>query len=377
MPKKLYIIAGEASGDLHGARLIEALKKLSAEPIEIYGVGGSKIRATGAVGFLDLASHHVIGFFDAIKNIWFFKKTAATLLKDIERTRPDLVVLIDNPGFNLHLAKKIHALGIPIVYYIAPQLWAWGKNRIFKIKKYISKVLVVFDFEKKLYEEYGVPVAWVGHPLKEIVLEKKSDRALLSASLETKKWRIALLPGSRTGELKRLLPVFSEVVKIISDKYPQSHFSLIKASTLSREDYAPFGLASNVTLVEENAYAAIASSHFAIVCSGTATLECALLGTPMIIVYKDNFLSFAISKMLVRIKFIGLPNIVLGKECARELLQANATPQKIAAEMLRILENADVWNARRESLEEIPEKLGGSKAGVSLKAAEEILKLLS
>ena len=164
--KKVYIVAGEASGDLHGANLIRHLQTRSSIPLEIYGVGGDKIRETGAKNFYDLAHFHVTGITAAIKKLPEYKKASKAIFAGIEKTKPDLVVLIDNPGFNLHLAKKIHALGIPIVYFIAPQVWAWAPKRVMTIKKYIKKVLVVFQFEKKFFEDHGVPVAWVGHPSK-------------------------------------------------------------------------------------------------------------------------------------------------------------------------------------------------------------------
>ncbi|MGH7197437.1 MAG: lipid-A-disaccharide synthase, partial [Candidatus Omnitrophota bacterium] len=169
MARKIYVIAGEASGDLHGSILIKNLKECSEAPLEIYGVGGEQIRQTGALAFFDLAHFHVTGFTDAITKLPLYKKAASTILAQIRSVRPDVVVLIDNPGFNLHLAQKIHALGIPIVYYIAPQIWAWAPKRILKIKRYVQKVLVVFEFEKKIYEDQGIPVVWVGHPLKDLI----------------------------------------------------------------------------------------------------------------------------------------------------------------------------------------------------------------
>jgi lipid-A-disaccharide synthase len=372
MPKKIYVLAGEASGDLHGANLIANLLVESPEPLDIYGVGGDRIKATGAKNFFDLAHFHVTGITDALKRWGDYKNAAKIIFADIERTRPDLVVLIDNPGFNLHMAEKIHKIGIPMVYYVAPQIWAWAPKRIEKIKKFVKKVLVVFDFEKKIYVDNGVPVECVGHPLCDLMGSVSSDPA----------WRrpgsplIALLPGSRKGELKMLFDVLVNAAAEIRKTVPNARFALIKAPTLPLHFYErligdakPF-----ITLVEHESYAVIKSADLAIVCSGTATLECALLGTPMIITNKGTLLTYAVAKAVIRVPYLGLPNLVLGRGAIPELLQFDATPKKIARQAVHLLKDTEARQVMRKALTEVKEKLGG--AGANKRAAREVLQLI-
>ena len=369
--KKIFVIAGEASGDLHGAALIENLKSRGgvSPPMQIFGVGGDKIKATGAGEFFDLAHFHVTGFSQAFLKLPQYFKAEKIILESIRRVKPDVVVLIDNPGFNLHLAKKIHALNIPVIYYIAPQVWAWKKNRIFKIKKYCQKVLVVFDFEKKLYEAYGVPVSFVGHPLKDTIPQFSSNRA-------RKENFVALMPGSRRHEVSVLLPEFLKAAGLLKNKNPEFNFKLIVAPTLPGKFYDPFLEKSPVpvVLVEENSYEAIAGSKLVIACSGTATLECALLKTPVLIANKASFLTYLIANAFLKIPYLGLPNIILNRMAFPELLQYNVTPEKIARAAEEFLKNPSRQAQIQKDLEEISDKLG--TGGAAHHAAEEILKNL-
>lgn len=366
------MIAGEASGDLHGASLIKHLRSLSREPLEIYGIGGDKIRETGALGFFDLAHFHVTGITDAIKRYPQYKKAAAVILENIRKVRPDLVVLIDNPGFNLHLAEKIHALGIPVVYYIAPQVWAWAPRRVLKIKKFVSKVLVVFEFEKKIYEQNGIAVQWVGHPLKDLITSQTAGGPHKTNGGPV----ISLLPGSRKGELKMLFSVFTQAACLISAGLPGVSFNLIKAPTLPASFYERLLQCCelDIRLIEEDSYAAIRSSDLAIACSGTATLECALLGTPMIIANRGTWITYLAAKLLIQVPFLGLPNLILGQKKFPELLQFDATGEKIAAEALRILRNPGTMTQMKKDLEEVSRRLG--EGGASKRTAEEVLKIL-
>ena len=369
--KKIYIIAGEASGDLHGAHLIEVLKQAAGSPLEIYGVGGEKIKATGALNFFDLAHFHVTGFTEVVKRLPAYRNASKVILSQIREAHPNLVVLIDNPGFNLHLAKKIHEMGIPVAYYIAPQIWAWAPKRIEKIKKYISKVLVVFEFEKKLYENRQIPVAWVGHPLKDLILPaRQKEKSIQDRPI------VSLLPGSRKGELKMLFSVFAGAALILSKKIPGIRFRLIKAPTLPQEFYQRLlkTVEAPIDLVEENSYEAIGESDLAIVCSGTATLECALLGIPMIISNKSTFGTYFLVKNLIRIPYLGLPNLILNEMKMPELLQYQATPEKIAEEAFNILSQPARIASMRKDLEKVSEKLGSP--GAIKRAAGEIISLL-
>ncbi len=373
--KKIYIIAGEASGDLHGANLIRHLRSRASFPLDIYGVGGDKIRASGVRDFFDLAHFHVTGITAAIKTLPKYRRASVTLFSNIQKARPDLVVLIDNPGFNLHLAKKIHALGIPIVYFIAPQVWAWAPKRVNLIKKYVKKVLVVFQFEKKFFEDHGVPAVWVGHPLKDLV-ESEIEHFKEKNPKERKECQIALLPGSRKGELKMLFSIFLKAAGLISEKIPNATFSVIQSSTLPRSVYEERLKAFSfpVRIVEKNAYAAIRSSDLAIVCSGTATLECALLGTPMVISNRGSFVTYMVAKKVLRVPSLGLPNLILGEKKFPEFLQYDATPEKIAGAALKILQDENTYESMKKACEETSKRIGES--GASARAADEILALI-
>ena len=373
--KKIYIIAGEASGDLHGANLIRHLRADARSPLEIYGVGGDKMRESGVRDFFDLAHFHVTGLTAALKTLPKYKRASVIILSNISKAKPDLVVLIDNPGFNLHLAKKIHALGIPIVYFIAPQVWAWAPKRVLTIKKYIKKVLVVFQFEKKFFEDHGVPVSWVGHPLKDMVQDEVGDFAE-KRSKEKKGCQIALLPGSRKGELKVLFSIFLKAAALIREKMPEASFTVIKAATLPRSVYEERMKSTSfpVKITEKNAYATIQASNLAIVCSGTATLECALLGTPMVISNRGSFVTYIAAKSLVKVKYLGLPNLILGEKKFPELLQYKATPEKIAEEALKILQDEKIRLSMLKACEDVSRCIG--EAGASKRAADEVLKLL-
>ena len=378
MLKKIYILAGEASGDLHGANLIRHLRTESSTPLEIYGVGGDRIKETGVRNFFDLAHFHVTGFTEAVKRLPQYKQAARTILQDIRDVRPDLVVLIDNPGFNFHIAEKVHALGIPIVYYISPQLWAWAPKRIFKMKRFAKKVLVVFEFEKKLYEDHGIPVAWVGHPLKDLVqVEAKPETVRTSWGLKEGQKLVALLPGSRKSELEMLFDVFMRTAQLISERLPDTAFALIKSPTLPRAFYEELlkKYKVQVRLVEENSYAVIRASDLALACSGTATLECALLETPLMIAYKSTLVTFLIAKTLVKVPFVGLPNLILGEKRIPEFLQYNATPEKISQSALELLTDPAALKNMREELKKVSRNLG--EGGANQKAAIETLKVLS
>ena len=365
--KKIYIIAGEASGDMYGARLIEALKKISQQNISFYGAGGDQMKAAGALDFFDLAHFHVTGLTQAIRKIPQYQKAAKIILKSIEQQNPDVAVLIDNPGFNLYLAKKIQALNIPIVYYISPQIWAWKKNRIFKIRKTVRKMLVVFQFEKALYEEYGVPVAFVGHPLKDMLWQAPCEKP--------SRW-ITLMPGSRRNEVNVLLPIMAEAAELIVQKFPDIQFKLIQSPTLPAVFYDKFlkNKKVSIELIDKNPKEVIRQSLLAIVCSGTATLECALLGTPMMITNRAGLLTYLAARALIRIPYLGLPNIVLGKMAMPELLQYNATPEKFAAKAAEIITHPGIREKMIKDLSEISDKLG--HGGAAENAAREILKEL-
>lgn len=379
MAKTVFVIAGEASGDLHGANLIRHLRELSKEPLEIHGTGGDRIKETGALDFFDLAHFHVTGLTDALKRLPDYKRAERHILAALERSRPDLVVLIDNPGFNLHLAAKIKAMNVPVVYYIAPQVWAWGQKRIEKIRRTVSKVLVVFGFEKDFYEKHGVPVEFVGHPLKDLTDAVRGAEEVREKLLAGKYRKVVgLLPGSRKGEIKLLFELLLKTAAEIEKKSPGNVFALFKAPTLPKAVYerliAASGVKFPVVLVEENSYAAMRACDVAVACSGTATLELALHGTPTVITNRGTFLNYLWYRSVIKVPYIGLPNLVLGEKRFPELLQFDATPENLAAAALSLLEDGPVRAAMKKDLAEVSRRVGGG--GANRRAAEEVLKLL-
>lgn len=380
MAKTIFVIAGEASGDLHGANLIRHLRAESPEPLKIHGVGGDRIRETGALDFFDLAHFHVTGFTDALKRIPDYKRAERHILDALGKSRPDLVVLIDNPGFNLHLAEKIKKMRVPIVYYVAPQIWAWAPGRIEKIRRTVAKMFVVFEFEKELYERHGVPVAWVGHPLRDLTDAARNAAETRKTLLLGKNQRlVGLLPGSRKGEIKMLFSIMMKAAERIFRKYPDTAFALFKAPTLPKAVYQRMIVKARVkfplSLVEEDTYTAMKACDVAISCSGTATLELALLGTPMVITNKGTILTYATTRALIRVPYLGLPNIVLGERRIPELLQFAATPRRMSAEVVRLLSDDTAREAMKRDLEKVSQRLG--ETGANRRAALEILEFLN
>ena len=376
MPKRIMIIAGESSGDFHSASLILALKKISPE-IEISGIGGQRMRAAGADIYFDISELSIIGFTDVLKNLRKIKKVFNALLEKIDATSPDAVVLVDYPGFNLKLAQKLKKRKIPVIYYISPQIWAWWRGRIKTIRRFVDKMIVVFKFEEALYKDYGIDVSFVGHPLLDNAQPSLSRQDFLNRlGLSLQKRTIGIAPGSRKMEIERILPILLESAKIIKDKLPQVQFVLLKAPGLLREVFESkikkYGFP--ITLCENQTYDFLKCCDFVLVSSGTATLETAIMQKPMIIVYKVSFLNWLIAKPLIRLPFIGLVNVVAGKEVVPEFIQYKARPRLIAEKTIEILTSQTALTNVKAELEKVRKNLGSS--GASQKAAEIILNYL-
>lgn len=380
MPKRIMIIAGESSGDFHSASLIRALKKIDPE-IEICGIGGQRMREAGADIYFDISELSIIGFTDVLKNLRKIKKVFNALLEKIDAASPDACVLVDYPGFNLKLARELKKRNIPVIYYISPQIWAWWRGRIKTIKRFVDKMIVVFKFEEALYKDFGIDVSFVGHPLLDIACPALSREDFLSKlGLSLQKRTIGIAPGSRKMEIERILPILLESAKIIKDKLPEVQFVLLKAPGLVREifeskikKYAclPAGRSLPITLCENQTYDFLECCDFVLVSSGTATLETAIMQKPMIIVYKVSFLNWLIAKPLIRLPFIGLVNVVAGKEVVPEFIQYKARPRLIAEKTIEILTNQTALTNVKAELEKVRKNLGSS--GASQKAAEIVL----
>ena len=367
---KYYIIAGEASGDLHGSNLAKELHKLDGQAT-IRCWGGEKMEASGATlvkHYRDLA---FMGFTEVIKNLPTIFKNLAFCKKDILADKPDVLILIDYPGFNLPIAKWAKAQGFPVVYYISPQVWAWKENRVHTIKKCVDKMLVILPFEKEFYKKWNFEVEYVGHPLIEVVNEFKMQHPTLKLPV-TKKEIIALLPGSRKQEILKKLPIMLEA----SRHFPQYQFIVAKAPGLEDDFYnALLSPYKNVSAVLNQTYALLSVSKAALVTSGTATLETALFGVPEIICYKGNAISYQIARRLIKIKFIGLVNLIMDKEVVKELIQDDLSIENIKKELIRLLDDP----LKKAQVKSDYENLQGilSKGGhASANAAGSIYKLL-
>jgi lipid-A-disaccharide synthase len=368
--KTVMIIAGEASGDMHGASLVREMLKI-APTLNFYGVGGKGLAEAGVKLLANVSEMAVVGLTEVISKLGKFIKVMNLIKKSLDDVRPDLVILIDFAGFNLRIAHAAHKRGIKVFYYISPQVWASRKGRIKQIKRFVDKMAVILPFEVDTYKEKCFAVEYVGHPLLDLVAphySKSESRKKLN--LPGNKTTIGLLPGSRISEVEKLLPEMLQAAAILAQKIPDIHFVLPLADTL--EEKIIIGIISlsgvKVTVISGNTYDVIACTDMAIVASGTATLETALLGIPMIIVYKISPLTYFIGKMVVTVKNIGIVNIIAGKTIVPELIQGKAAGVNIAGEALAILTNDERRREIISQLAEIRAKLG--RPGAAIRAAK-------
>ncbi|MBI5970120.1 MAG: lipid-A-disaccharide synthase [Deltaproteobacteria bacterium] len=374
----IFIIGGEESGDMHGASLIGELKKL-IPGLTVRGMGGGKMREAGLDG-IDSKEVSVVGIAEVAEKLPKLYGVFNKLKRGLAQWRPDAVVLIDFPDFNLQFAKEAKRLGIPVVYYISPQVWAWRKGRIKTIARLVNKMLVVFPFEEKIYRDAGVDVEYVGHPL---VDAAACDSSVAAARRDMGAPEgvsvISLLPGSRTAEVRRLFPEMLKAAALIEkDMDGKTVFLTPSARGINDELLDGFIKKSGVAvrIVRGKFYETLRASNAAIVASGTATLETALIGTPMVIVYKISRLSYAIGQMLVNpeLKYIGLPNIVAGRPVVPEFVQKDIDPVNIAGAIIGIIKNAAIRDKMTKGYVEIKERLG--KGGAASRAAAAIKNLI-
>ncbi len=363
---KYYIIAGEASGDLHGSNLIKEIHKLDTTA-KIRCWGGDKMQDAGATlvkHYRDLA---FMGFTEVIKNLPTIFKNIAFCKKDIEYFEPDVLVFVDYPGFNMRIAKWAHKKNIKIVYYISPQIWAWKEKRVHAIKRDVDKMLVILPFEKDFYKKYKYEVDYVGHPLAEVITDFKHANPSIQ-----KENIVALLPGSRKQEILVKLPIMLSV----SRHFPTYKFVVAKAPGLQDEFYdnilKPY---DNVGSVSNETYALLSKAKAALVTSGTATLETALFAVPEIICYKGGKISYEIAKRLIKIKFIGLVNLIMDKEVVKELIQDELNEKNIVAELKTLLTENEKTIQLKKDYENLFSLL--AKGGhASANAAEKIVGFL-
>ena len=365
--KKIYIISGEASGDLHAANLVSELKKQN-NSLEFRAWGGDRLRNEGVIIDKDIKELAFMGFLEVLLNIRTIFKNIRSCKENLLNFKPDLLILVDYPGFNLRIAKWAKSQKIPVYYYISPQIWAWKESRIHQIKQSVSRMYCILPFEKDFYMKHSLNVSYLGHPL----LDEVNKFKLLnnnSLKLENNRPVLAILPGSRKQEIERKLPLMIAA----SSQFPEYTVIVACAPNLDLAYYEKFKT-QEVLFVKNQTYNLLQNAELAIVTSGTATLEAALFKVPQVVCYKSSFISFWIAKKLIKIKFISLVNLIANKEIVRELIQKDCTSSKIAGELIKIKKGEKKAIQMNKDYTDLIELLGNE--GASSRVAEDMLKNL-
>ena len=375
--KKIMISAGEASGDLHAANLIKALRSFTPD-IEVNGMGGDKLREAGAVLQVDCAEMAVVGIVEVLANLRSLMRNLNKLRDELKNNPPDLLILVDYQEFNFKLAKAAKQCGVKVLFYISPQVWAWRPHRVHKIGQLIDMMAVLFPFEEKFYKKANVPVRFVGNPLVDEARPSQSKAETLQHhQLDASKKVIGLFPGSRKNEIKRILPTQLKAAELLQQIHPELQFILPIASTINDADIQPHldnYKALNIRAVKDHVYNIMQVCDAIITASGTATLEIALMGIPSVITYEISPISYFILKRLVSIDNIGLVNIVAEKNIVREFIQHEATAENIAGEIDHLLTDDEYRNNMISELNKVREKLG--KEGGSNNVAQLAYEML-
>lgn len=367
---KYYIISGEASGDLHGSNLVREMKRLNPS-CEFRGWGGDLMQTEG----VSLVRHYrdlaFMGFTEVVMNLRTILRNIDFCKRDILEYRPDALILIDYPGFNLRIAKFAAENNIKVYYYISPQVWAWKQSRVHQIKQTVDKMLVILPFEKEFYAKFDYKADFVGHPLLDAIERKRGELSDKDGFLKkhnlSSQPLIALLPGSRKQEIERMLPLMLSVIS----SFPDYQFAIACAPSQPKEYYQSFLQGRSIPLITDDTYRLLAASSAALVTSGTATLETALLNVPEVVCYKGGRLSYMIAKSLVKIKFISLVNLIMDREVVKELIQDQLSTANLITELKKVLSDSHRLKLFND-YSELRNKLGG--VGASAKAAEIILK---
>ena len=371
---KIAIVSGEASGDLHAAEVLRELKKIDPQ-LDAFGIGGDLLASHGMRLLHHAREMGIVGFFNVLLHYRMFKRIFNDTVEAMARERPDAVLLVDYPGFNLRLARKCKEMGLRVVYYISPQLWAWRRGRVKQVAKYVDRMIVIFPFEEEFYRAHGVDATYVGHPiieeLRNVAPPPSAARSHLAppGAAAPHVPRIALLPGSRKAEVASLLPSMLGAVELLSRERDVDAF-VVQAPTIPRDVLDHYIKGKNVRIAPHEE---IATADVALSSSGTATLECAVLGTPVVVMYKLSRANYLLGKAVVKIPHFSLVNIVAGKEVVPELIQHNVNPKRIAEETRNLLEPANYARVVAE-LATVRGKLGD--AGAARRAAEAVMSVI-
>lgn len=367
---KLCVVTGEASGDIHAAAVVRELRKLDPQ-LEVFGTGGDSLKGEGVRVLHDIRELAVVGLFNVLAHLPTIRRIFWELVETIRHEKPDAVVLVDYPDFNLRLAKQLRKLGVPVYYFISPQVWAWRQGRVRHIARVVDHMLVLFPFEAEFYEKHGVPVTYVGHPLQDQLETLRHEREPIAG----RPVRVALLPGSRRMEVEKLLPAMRDAALRLRSRREVELF-VIRASTIDRASlYSVLGeSASQFEVVEEGGRAVLATADISFCSSGTATLESAILGVPPVVMYRLPPLTYAVARRLIKLPYVSLVNIVAGRGVVPELLQHDATAERVVEEAEKLLQPDRYATALRD-LEDVRARLGS--AGASRRAAEKIYTLVT
>jgi lipid-A-disaccharide synthase len=365
------IVAGEASGDVYGARLVLALRERNPD-IAFSGLGGHEMQGAGVRLIDHFSALSVVGLTEIIPRMGHISRVLRSLKKTLKIDRPDLLVLIDYPGFNLNLAKKAHALGIPVFYYIPPQIWAWRAGRIKKISQRVDRVAVILPFEKEFYSKHGLEVDYVGHPLLDLPPPSKDEgeiRTELGIGSEREPI-IALLPGSRAEEISRLMPAMIGAAEIISRSFPRLCCIVVLAPSIGEDRVKSYfeSVPIDIRVGRSDTRELLKIADVALIASGTATLEAAITGTPMVIAYRVSSLTYMAGRFLAKVPYIGLVNLVAGRAIVPELIQGEATGDRLVEECLAILEDGRIRKNMKRDLQVVREQLG--HGGAAKRAAQ-------
>ena len=367
--KHIVVVAGEESGDQHAATFVTALKQ-THPTLRFSGIGGQHMQDAGVELISDLARYGVTGLVEILRHAKIIRQAFVCIKAHLQQQPPDLLILVDYPGFNLRLAKFAkEVLNIRVLYYISPQIWAWKAHRIHTIQRYVDKMAVILPFEKSLYAQAGVPVAFVGHPLVEkLHITEPVSTVKSKLGIPTNKRILAMLPGSRYNEIKYLLPILQQTAKKVLQAYPNVHIVMPIARSLKREDITALFDTSNLplTLVDQQAIPALYVSDFVIVASGTASLEAALLTKPMCIIYKASLLTYIVAFRVMRIKYLGLCNILQNKMIVPELLQDDCSVEELTKVMLDLMRDPEKSGRMIKRLQQLKHSLASQQADISM-----------